>query len=108
MALYLTQFTYTPEAWAALATNPADRRTGLAALFERMGGRLLEFYYCFGEYDGVVISEFPDETAYAAGIIAAVAPGHLKSVKTTPLLNVDQTMEALRRAGDGNYAAPSR
>jgi hypothetical protein len=29
MPVYMTQFTYTREAWAALTQNPVDRREGL-------------------------------------------------------------------------------
>ncbi|CAA9547196.1 MAG: hypothetical protein AVDCRST_MAG88-504, partial [uncultured Thermomicrobiales bacterium] len=42
MALYMTQFSYTGEAWTALARQPADRREPLRTLFERVGGRLIE------------------------------------------------------------------
>lgn len=39
-----------------------------------MGGQLLSFYNCFGEYDGVVIFRAPDEAT--ATIITAITPGH--------------------------------
>ena len=45
MAVYMTQFSYTAEAWAALVKNPADRTGGLKNLVEKMGGKLLHFYY---------------------------------------------------------------
>ena len=44
MALYMTQFSYTGEAWTTLAQQPADRRAGLQTLFDRLGGRLIELY----------------------------------------------------------------
>lgn len=37
MALYMTQFRYTSEAWAALARNPEDRSAAVSALAESMG-----------------------------------------------------------------------
>ncbi len=106
MAVYMTQFAYTPEAWAALAKNPADRSVAIGALVEKMGGRMLSFYYTFGEYDGVLISEAPDEASIMAVLIAAVSPGHLKATKTTPLVTVEQSMEAMRKAGAVAYVAP--
>src|SRR5436853_7340530 len=63
MATYMTQFSYTAEAWAALAKNPANRREGIQKLFDAVGGKLIELYYCLGEYDGVVIAEAPDDAA---------------------------------------------
>ncbi len=37
MLLYMTQFSYTTEAWGTLAKNPADRSTALKALIEKVG-----------------------------------------------------------------------
>ena len=106
MPLFMTQFSYTPEAWAALSKNPDDRRGQLAQLNEKLGGRLIDVYYSFGEYDGLTISEFPDETAATTAVLAAIGPGHIKAVKTTVLLTVEQTLEALRRVGSLTYRGP--
>ena len=108
MALYMTQFSYTGEAWTTLAKQPADRREPLRALFDRLGARLIELYYSFGDYDGVVLFEAPDDTAAVAGLVAALGPGHIKAIKTTKLMTVEDTMEALRRAGGLAYAGPGR
>ena len=108
MALYMTQFSYTGEAWTALTKQPADRRAGLQALFDRLGGRLIELYYSFGDYDGVVLFEAPDDTAAVASLVAVLGPGHVKAIKTTKLLSVEDTMEALQRAGGLSYAGPGR
>ena len=108
MALYMTQFSYTGEAWAALAKQPADRRAGLRTLFERLGGRLVELYYSFGDYDGVVLFEASDDTAAVAALVAVLGPGHVKAIKTTKLLSVEDTVAALGRAADLSYAGPGR
>jgi uncharacterized protein with GYD domain len=106
MALYMTQFSYTPEAWAALVKSPQNRETAVKALAKKMGGRVLNLYYSFGEYDGVVILEAPDETAVMGILLAAVAPGHLKATRTTVLLTMKQAMEAMGKAGSQTYRAP--
>lgn len=106
MGLYMTQFAYTSNAWAALAKNPQDRAKVFSDLLQTMEGRLHNLYYCFGEYDGVVLFEAPDDTSAVATIIAAIAPGHVKSVRTTKLLTVEEAMEALRKAGGATYEAP--
>lgn len=103
---FMTQFSYTTEAWANLVKNPADRTEPVKALAEKMGGRLLGMYYCFGEYDGIIIYESPDEASAAGAVLAATAPGHLKAIKTTVLLTIEQTMEAMRKAGTIVYPAP--
>ena len=106
MASYMTQFSYTAEAWASLAKNPEDRGAAVAALMEKIGGRMLNIYYCFGEYDGVVIYEAPDDVSATAGIIAAITPGHLKATKTTKLFTTEQAMESMRKAGEVVYPGP--
>ena len=107
MALYMTQFSYTAEAWATLTKNPQDRRPGLDAAAQKLGGRLASLHYCFGEYDGVAMIEAPDDTTACAIVLGAVSAGHIKTIKTTRLLSVEETLDAMRRAGSLTYQAPS-
>ena len=108
MALYMAQFAYTAEALATLAKNPQDRSAPVKAVAEKLGGRLISFYYSFGEYDGVALYEAPDDTAASALALAAVSPGHLKAYKTTKLFTVEETMEAMRQAGSLSFQGPSK
>ena len=108
MPLYMTQFAYTSEAWAALTQNPEDRSEAFGRLVETMGGRLLSFYNSFGEYDVLVIYEAPDESTAAAMVLAAVSRSHLSTVKTTVLLTAEEGMEAMRKAGEVTYPAPGQ
>ena len=108
MPLYMSQFSYTPEAWAALAQNPEDRSEAIRGLAESMGGRLLSMHYSFGDYDGVLMLEAPDEKTVAAMILTAVSAGHIKDIKTTTLLSVEDAMEVFRRAGERAYRAPGQ
>ena len=108
MPLYMTQFAYTSEAWAALTQNPEDRSEAFGGLAETMGGRLVSFYNSFGEYDGLVIYEAPDESTAAAIVLAGVSPGHLSSVKTTVLLSAEEGVEAMRKAGGATYRRPGQ
>ncbi len=107
MALYMTQFSYTAQAWAALAKQPEDREKVLGGLIERMGGRQLSFYYSFGEHDGLSIYEAPDDASAAAIVVAAIAPGHVKDIKTTKLLSTQDAMDVMRKAGGATYRAPA-
>ena len=78
MARYMLQFSYTPEAWAALSKNPVDRREGLSQLLEKVGAKLIALYYCFGEYDGVAVVEAPDNSSYTAASWAPLRPATSK------------------------------
>jgi uncharacterized protein with GYD domain len=106
MPLYMTQFSYTPKAWEAFVKNPEDRSVVFREMVEKLGGQLLAFYYCFGEYDGVVIFEAPDEASATATIITAITPGHLKTTETTVLVTVEDTVEAMRKADPKRYRGP--
>ena len=99
MPLYMTQFAYTPEAWAALVRKPEDRVETTRALLEQAGGRLLQYYYSWGDYDGVMIFEAPDESVATAVLLAGISAGHLKAVKTTTLLPAEKALAAMRAAG---------
>jgi uncharacterized protein with GYD domain len=74
MTLYMAQFAYTSEAWAALRKHPEDRTLAIEDLAERLGCRFQAFYYSLGEYDGFVILDAPNETAVTAFILASMAP----------------------------------
>ena len=107
MSVYMSQFSYTAEAWVALSREPVDRRETINALMQKVGGRLIEMYYAFGEYDGVILFEAPDDTSAAASLIAAIGAGHLKANVTTKLLTVDEALQALRKAGGLTFRAPT-
>ena len=106
MATYMTQFSYTPEAWAALAKNPEDRGAAVSALLEKLGGKLLDIYYTTGDYDGFIIYTAPDGATAATGILAATVPGHLKATKTIELFTMDETIKMVGQAGEIVYSAP--
>ena len=108
MAFYMIQGAYTAEAMATMAKNPQDRSVPVRELVQKLGGRLISLYFCFGEYDVVVLVELPDDSAATAVAMAAVSPGHLKAYKTTKLFTVEETMEAMRRAGSLAFQGPSK
>ena len=108
MPLYTTQFAYTPETWAELTRSPEDRSEAVRELLETMGGRMISYYNSFGEYDGVIIYEAPDESTAAAIVMAAISPGHLSRVKTTVMLSAQEGMEAMRKAGEATYRRPGQ
>ena len=106
MPLYLTRFSYTPATWARLIGNPEDRRKPAQAYFESVGGKLHGFWYAFGSHDGYNLWEAPDNVSMAAVAVAIAGGGALSSFETTVLLTVDETIDALRKAGAITYRAP--
>src|SRR5262245_25363332 len=79
MPLYMAQFAYTPQAWAALIHTPQNRAGASDTLLRHFGGHLIGLYYTPGaEYDGFALFEAPDDAAAAAVEIADMAVGHLR------------------------------
>ena len=106
MAKYLVQAAYTSEAWAAQISNPQNRLEAVGAVANRLGGKIDAFYVAFGEYDIVGIVDFPDNVSEAAFSIAVASGGAVKALKTTPLLDIEDGREAMRRAGTAGYRPP--
>ena len=106
MPLYLTRSSYTPEAWAKLIKEPEDRRETIAPLLEAVGGKLHGLWYAFGDHDAYVLAEAPDDTSAASVLVTVAASGAFRSVSTTVLLTVEETLDALRRAQRVAYRPP--
>ena len=106
MPLYLSKFSYTPETWAKMIANPEDRRAAAQKYIESVGGKLHGFWYAFGTHDGYNVWEAPDNVSMAAVALAIGAGGALRSFETTVLVTVEDTLAALRKAGEVRYRAP--
>ena len=106
MPMYLTRFSYTPETWAMMIAQPEDRRRAATAYIESVGGKLHGFWYAFGTHDGYNLWEAPDHVSMAAVALAISGGGGVSAFETTVLLTVDETMDALRKAGQVQYVAP--
>ena len=106
MPLYLTKFSYTPATWEKLIGNPEDRRKAAASYIESVGGKLHGFWYAFGTHDGYNLWEAPDNVSMAAVALAISGGGALSACDTTVLMTVDDTIEALRKAGEIQYRKP--
>lgn len=106
MSKYLVQVAYTPEAWGAMVQHPQDRKELVEPAVQALGGKIEEFYFAFGDYDVVAIIDMPETTDAAAFSLAATAGGACKALKTTPLMTVEEGMEAMRKAAKSGYRPP--
>ncbi len=106
MPTYLTRFSYAPATWAKLMQRPEDRRVAAKQYIEASGGKLIGFWYAFGDHDGVILWEAPDNVSMAATALAITAGGALSSLKTTVLMSVEETLQALQMASTIKYRAP--
>ena len=106
MAKFLIQLTYSDSALAELVKHPEDRGAAISEWFARLGGEIEVFYYCFGDYDTVVIAEFPNNETMGAIAFAVRSTGVAKDAKITILLSKEESVSALRRASGADYHPP--
>ena len=81
MPTYITLVKFTDEGIKIIKESP-QHVEGAKQAFSAAGGRMTAFYLVLGEYDAVVISEFPDD-AVAATTFLAIASGG--TARTTTL-----------------------
>jgi len=60
-----------------------------------LGGKLIEAYYCLGDYDVVAIWEFPNNQAAMKAAILNASLGHIQ-IKTMPAVKRDEWKKLLR------------
>src|SRR6201998_4691400 len=98
MPFFLHEVSYTPEALTRLLANPQDRFDAVRGPIEKLGGRVLNSYFAFGQYDAVLITEMPDNVSAAAIALASAAGGSLRTCQTTTLMSNAEGLEAMRKA----------
>jgi len=100
MARYLFQVAYTGESWATQVRVQGDIVERIEPLVSTCHGTLEALYYAFGDADVVALVDFPAPDNAAAFSIAVSAGGAVKSIKTMPLLTVEQGRAALKGAAE--------
>ncbi len=73
------------------AETPASTQSSLP-----LGGKLESLHYGFGERDVIAIVEMPDNVAMSALALAVSGSGTVRA-RTTPLLTVEETDQALSK-----------
>jgi len=99
MPLYMYQAAYTAESLAAQLKHPQNRVEAVGrAVCEAVGGKLIGGWYCFGDYDLVIVVDVPDNESMAAIALAISAGGALKSAKTTVLMTGAEAVAGMKKA----------
>jgi uncharacterized protein with GYD domain len=103
MPFFLHQVSYTSDALARLIANPHDRFEAVRGPIEKLGGKIKDSYFAFGEHDAVLITEMPDNISAAAIALAFAAGGALRNCQTTALMTNTEALDAMRKAGTCGY-----
>jgi uncharacterized protein with GYD domain len=107
MGKYLVQVSYTPEAWAAMVKKPQSRLEAVRPAVESVGGKFEDAWIAFGEYDLIGICDCPDNVSAGAFSISVAAKGAVKALHTTPLMTMDEGVEAMKKASASAYRPPA-
>jgi uncharacterized protein with GYD domain len=108
MPQYMFTFSYTPEVWAALIRSPENREEKVGKILSDAGCTLQGLWYAFGDVDGFALLEAPDNKTAAALAVAIGSSGAFSKFSTTPLLNMNEALEALEFAGESvHYTKPA-
>jgi uncharacterized protein with GYD domain len=104
MAKYLFQAAYTIDgAKGIMKEGGTARKAQLGQILERLGGKLDNFYFAFGEWDAVGIIDVPDAATVTALSMAVNASGGVK-LRTTPLITPEEVDQASKKSI--SYRAP--
>ncbi len=106
MSLVMLEIAYTAESWSALVKKPENRIEAIRPAIEPLGGRIVNAFFAFGEYDSVLICEYPDEISAAAFQIAGQAGGASRAIRSTPLMSVEDGIKAFEKAGSLTLRPP--
>lgn len=104
MAAFLVQFSYTDKGSSGvLKEGGTKRRAVTEQAVKSVGGRLVAYYFAFGEYDGIALVDGLNNTDVAAVNLAIAATGAVKTI-TTVLLTPEEVDEATKKMV--NYRPP--
>ncbi|ODT06871.1 MAG: hypothetical protein ABS35_45365 [Kaistia sp. SCN 65-12] len=107
MPHYLIQVSYAPVAVKAMVAKPQNREDAARKAIESLGGSLKAFYFALGEFDVVLIVEFPDNKSVAALSLAIGSSGSLSEIRTTALMTTAEGMESMQKAKTASYSPPA-
>ncbi len=91
-----------------MVSSPDGRSGAVKDLVESVGGQIITFDYCFGDYDFVGAFEFPDNTTAASLVMAVASTGSITNPKTTVLIPIADGFAETQKAREMTYRAPGQ
>jgi len=78
MATFISLTSWTEKGIQAFRES-ADRSSAAAAVMAKHGGSMKHIWWTVGQYDLVVVSEFPDEQSAVAALLEIGAAGNVRT-----------------------------
>src|SRR5579885_3075812 len=100
MPIYVSLVKFSTQGVTTMKDQGVSRSDVVQQNIESLGGRLIDAYYCLGEYDVVAILEFPDNRTAMKAALLNSSLGHIK-ITTMPALSRDEWRELLGEVWGG-------
>lgn len=109
MAHYMIRWQFSQASAKSFVAKPQDRTRPAQEIIESFGGKMHSYYFALGEYDGLAICEFPDNTTVTAASLLLASSGAFNRFETVPLLTAQEAEAAMKKANakTGTYKAPN-
>jgi uncharacterized protein with GYD domain len=104
MPMYELRWMFNGATIGAMTDRPQDREGPARELIESFNGRMHHYYFMLGEYDGLAITEFPDNTSVAACSMRASASGAFARFETHALMTTEEAQRAMQMVKDRAFA----
>lgn len=104
MAKYAVFFSYKPETWDRMMMKPTDRTAAVREMAANVGGDVETLYFMFGDRDGFVVLDVPDEMTAAAVSIAVNSTGAFAHLETRQLIAPADLPTLLEKAASAREA----
>ena len=95
MQTYVSLVKFTQHGLQTMKDKGIERAEMVKQNAKALGGKLVQAYYCLGEYDVVAIWEFPDNKTAMKAAVKNASLGHI-SITTMPAVPRDEWATLLR------------
>jgi len=86
-------------AWQFMMDNPVDREKEVGEAFEKLGGRIIGYYFGLGDGKNYIICELPNDNELIQAVyIMRLPSGLLESYEIKELMPSEQMTGALKKA----------
>ncbi len=101
MPMYVSLVKFTQHGLTTMKEKGVERADLVKKNVQALGGKLIQAYYCLGEYDVVAIWEFPDNRTAMKAAVRNASVGHIQ-ITTMPAVSRDEWKEILQETWKGS------
>ena len=97
MPIYVSLVKFTQQGLTTMKAKGVARSDMVKRNVESWGGKLIDAYYCLGEYDVVAVLDFPNNRAAMKAAVLNASMGHIE-IKTMPAVSRNEWKRILQES----------